>query len=79
MLPQYCEPTEGTPANEIFHTARIQTQLSAKKNTWLEDTELHLQNKGNLTHSQSTLNTFSHDYRDTQSLSLALCQLILSD
>lgn len=29
-----------------------------KKKTWLEERELQLEKKGNLTHSQSTLNTF---------------------
>lgn len=44
------------------------TQL---RKTWLEDSELHLQNKGNLTHSQSTLHTF-HTIIETHSPSVWL-------
>lgn len=42
------------------------TQLSAERETWMEDSLLRLQNKGNLTHSQSTLNT-SHMIIETHS------------
>lgn len=42
------------------------TQLSTERETWLEDSLLRLQNKGNLTHSQSTLNT-SHMIIETHS------------
>lgn len=56
VLPQHCEPLEDILQSKTSHTARMQLSWVLKK--FGVRTQLHLQIRGNLTHSQSALNIF---------------------